>query len=184
MNAPRAPPVDTGTGRKLTDELCGWVNYQPTGPRWAFLLHQLMPHYAQRVGWSDVFLKKKKNHKMTDWLLTCAPRLSDMMVSSKAEWVSTWGGIPGYIIDIHVVRALHFSGLCQNILTFNDKFDFTCLTLNNKHHQWHFLYQNPCFSPKSVASSVNLLTDNWEERKTFIASQRWMLESFCCHLVV
>lgn len=28
------------------------------------------------------------------WYLTLAPRLSETIPSSKAEWVSTWGGIP------------------------------------------------------------------------------------------
>ena len=36
--------------------------------------------------------KKQKNKKKQ--CVTCAPRLRAAMPSSKAEWVSTWGGIP------------------------------------------------------------------------------------------
>lgn len=35
------------------------------------------------------------SRSLRERLLTGAPRLSDRIVSSKAEWVSMWGGIPG-----------------------------------------------------------------------------------------
>lgn len=133
-------------------------------------LDHLMSHYPQNI---SCRLWKCWNHKMMAWLLTCAPRLSDMMVSSKAEWVSTWGGIPVKKYYKHV-ELKHFDWEYEYLVStcwqslwwihwiFFDvwnKFDFRCLTVKNK----------------------SLITRSFIK---ILISALKMHESFCCHLVV
>lgn len=66
---------------------------------------------------------KSMNNKVLD--VTWAPRLSDRIVSSKAEWVSMWGGIPGkdhlhlelyhvFIVWLHYLLSVVFASVTMS----------------------------------------------------------------------